>query len=310
MFEIRQANAQITLQDLGSPNYVGSVVESAVDSKTHHFKAFYGGAVDRQALRLANRLLHNPDNSLALEFTGDIQILFQQTTWIALCGAQFEAQIETRQLWNGWRTKVHKGEIVTIRGPQTGVYGYLAIQGGISHGHINEVNNKYLHVGDQLKQNLADKLFSKPVGVSQRANDGILRVLPGVDLDFFTPPSRKQFWSHNWKLARQSDRIAAQLAGEPLIVESKKAFRPKNIMPGMVQILPDGQPFISLAETKTTAKNPVIAWVIEADLWKVAQTRAGERFSFQHVSPNQIESANYEWQQYFERLTRMLERNK
>ncbi len=297
MFEILQTNAQITIQNLGK--------QASVDGS----RTFYGGALDRYALILANRLLHNSDHSPTLEFIDELQLQFKQSTWVALCGASYTAHIEDRPLWNGWRTKINSGERLTIKGPLQGVYGYLAIKGGISNYHIDKVNSKCLHVNDKLALNPTNECFCKPAGVVQKTNDGIIRVLAGSDLNQFTPTSRKLFWSNNWLLAK-TDRIAAKLVGEPLFTESKTAFRPKHIKPGMVQVSPNGQMFISLADTKNTAKNAVIAWVIEADLWKVAQTNLEQILTFQHVSPNQVESANYEWQQYFERLARMLGRNK
>ena len=50
-----------------------------------------------------------------------------------------------------------------------------------------------------------------------------------------------------------------------------------------------------------------MATVIEADLWKVAQTRPGSTVRFIHVSPGQADDANYEWQQYFYRLQRAID---
>ncbi|MCE9679661.1 biotin-dependent carboxyltransferase family protein [Shewanella sp. AS1] len=315
MINLLQADIQISIQDLGR--------------KRPKQNGFYGGAVDRQALILANRLLGNQDNSPTLEFcarvfckrelsSGALVLYFQQTSWIALTGADFDARVEDRPLRSGWRAKVNAGERLFIHGPKTGIYGYLAILGGIANisGMTEQAGGslcKHLKADACLSLNPPKNQISRPIGVIQRVNDGILRALPGAELDLFTTSSRKSFWAKEWILAAQSSRSAAFLEGESLSsaikIATQTALAPNPNLPGTVQVSEQGKVSISLADNQNTGNYPVIARVIEADLWKVAQRQPGQRFTFEHVSPNQVESANYEWQQYFERLARMLHRN-
>ncbi|MCG9698123.1 biotin-dependent carboxyltransferase family protein [Shewanella sp. Isolate11] len=307
MLTILQASAHISIQDLGR-------------QRVAHLGVASGGAVDKQALTLANRLLRNPDNCAVLEFTaGEIQIQFEEDTWIALCGAAFEAKIESRPLWNGWRAKINKGERLAIRGPKTGMYGYLAILGGINcdcvlggkgtdlTAQFGGFEGRYLQVDDKLELDPAETMLYKPIGAVPRANDGILRALAGPELNQFDNPSKKRFWDNQWRLSNQSNRIGARLEGEALATESQLSLRSHGVMPGAVQVPPNGQPIILLADAQTTGGYPIIACIIEADLWKVAQCRPGQTVTFQHISPNQAESANFEWQQYFYRLSRAID---
>jgi allophanate hydrolase subunit 2 len=49
---------------------------------------------------------------------------------------------------------------------------------------------------------------------------------------------------------------------------------------GAVQLPPDGQPVVFLADHPTTGGYPVVAVVEEEDLWQCAQLRPGERVRF------------------------------
>ncbi|OEG73979.1 hypothetical protein BEL05_19990 [Shewanella colwelliana] len=308
MIEVTHIIGHVTIQDMGR-------------SGVAHLGVSSGGALDKHALMLANRLVANPDNTPALELSsGEIQLSFDNDTWVVLCGAEYDAKIAKRPLWNGWRAKVNKGEQLTIRGPKKGMLGYLAVAGGIDgervlNGYGTDLraqfgghHGRHLQTGDKLVQMKASPpSFSRPVGAVQRANDGILRALPGPELALFSEPSRKAFWHSSWQISPQRDRMGVRLSGATLTTQTEVNLRSHGVMPGVIQVPPSGEPIVLLADAQTTGGYPRIASVIEADLWKLAQTRTGVPIRFTHVSPSQAEDANYEWQQYFYRLSRAMD---
>ena len=62
--------------------------------------------------------------------------------------------------------------------------------------------------------------------------------------------------------------------------------------PGTVQVPPDGQPIILLADAQTIGGYPRLAHVIAVDLPLVAQLQAGNTVRFQEVS---LEEAHRLW---------------
>lgn len=60
---------------------------------------------------------------------------------------------------------------------------------------------------------------------------------------------------------------------------------------GTVQLPPDGNPVILLAEHQTTGGYKVPAVVIQADLWQVGQMRPGDRIRFQRTTPEEAVNA-------------------
>jgi 5-oxoprolinase (ATP-hydrolysing) subunit C len=56
-------------------------------------------------------------------------------------------------------------------------------------------------------------------------------------------------------------------------------------VPGTVQIPPDGQPIVLLADAQTIGGYPVAAHVIGADFPRVAQLRPGDTVRFAECTP-------------------------
>ncbi|WP_076416442.1 biotin-dependent carboxyltransferase family protein [Shewanella sp. UCD-KL12] len=309
MIEIIEPGFQTTIQDLGRTGF-------------RHLGVPVSGALDRQALMLANRLTGNQDTSAALELTaGNLAIKFHRDAWFTLTGAQYKIKIGNRDIWQGWRNRIKAGETLILRGPSSGRHAYLAIDGGIdtpaylgsrstslnftalsNNNCNNNCNNvSSLQKGDKLALGEQQRV-SKPIGAVQRGYTNEIRALPGPEMSLFTDIARKTFWSSQWQVSNDCNRMGARLLGEPLQLESPTELKSHAVMPGVIQVPPSGQPIALLADAQTTGGYPKIATIIEADLWKLAQTRPGEKVRFIHVSPNQADDANYEWEQYFHRL--------
>ncbi|WP_394390587.1 biotin-dependent carboxyltransferase family protein [Shewanella woodyi] len=269
-----------------------------------------GGALDSHSLILGNRLLGNPDDAQGVELTsGKVELKFNRDSWFVVTGAQYQIFIGERNIWNGWRNRIKAGETLTLKGPSSKMRAYLMIDGGIiQHSPINKQDStsQMLVRGDRLQ--LGKPLpIAKPIGAVQRGYSDEIRALPGPEMSLFTAASRKAFWHNRWKLTSASNRMGARLDGEALTLSTPNELNSHAVMPGVVQVPPSGMPIVLLADAQTTGGYPKIATVIEADLWKLAQTRPGQTIRFVHVSPSQADDANYEWQQYFYRLQRAME---
>lgn len=306
MIEILTPGLLTTVQDLGRRGY-------------RHLGISLAGALDHPALILANRLTGNDDNAAGLELTaGKLTIKFHRDAWFTLTGAQYQIQVEDRQIWHGWRNRIKAGETLQLQGPRSGMRAYLAIDGGINVPIILGSRSTLLsaaiggHEGRELKT--GDKLplgeqlcLSKPIGAVQRGYSSEIRALPGPEMNLFSTQSRKTFWANQWQLSNESNRMGARLIGDALDLVAEGSLHSHAVMPGTIQVPTSGQPIALLADGQTTGGYPRIATVIEADIWKLAQTRPGQKIRFIHVSPNQAEDANYEWEQYFYRLQRAID---
>jgi allophanate hydrolase subunit 2 len=78
--------------------------------------------------------------------------------------------------------------------------------------------------------------------------------------------------------------------------------RSHGIVPGVIQIPPNGQPIIQMRDAQTSGGYPKIATVIEADLWRIAQTGLGGKLRFENTSYADALAAQREVSTYLDRL--------
>jgi len=71
-----------------------------------------------------------------------------------------------------------------------------------------------------------------------------------------------------------------RLQGPELKRESARELLSHGLVPGVVQVPPNGQPIVLMADAQTTGGYPRIACVIDADLYQLAQIRLGEPIHF------------------------------
>jgi 5-oxoprolinase (ATP-hydrolysing) subunit C len=298
MLEIIRPGIQTTVQDLGRHGY-------------RHLGVAQCGAMDGPALWLANRLVNNPPNLAGLEMVaGPIEIRFQQATWFALCGADFAATLDGKAVDSGWCNLAAAGKLLRLRGPRTGMRAYLAVAGGIDvpvtlGGRATDLQAKFggykgraLKAGDKLGLGAANDC-QRRIGGSQPQWSPQVRFLRGPEFEQFSVDSRNAFVAQTWTVSAQSNRMAYRLEGPVLSgdrTESVGELLSHGVLPGVVQVPPNGQPIVLLADSQTTGGYPRIAAVIEADLWKFGQAPAGQKIQFVETDLDGARAARQEWQ--------------
>jgi biotin-dependent carboxylase-like uncharacterized protein len=302
--EILKPGILTTVQDLGRPGS-GALGVSP------------GGALDAPALETANRLVGNPPGACALEVVaGPLAIRLHGDGWLAFCGADFEAQLDGRPLRRGWRAAYISGQVLTLNGPRAGMRAVLAFGGGIAVPQIlggggtdlgagfGGWHGRALAAGDRLPLGPGVPL-ARAVGVAHTEADGWVRALPGPEYEQFEQESL--IWDSDWRISPQSNRMGMRLAG-PVLARTTAGDLPSHaVLPGVVQVPPDGQPIVLLADAQATGGYPRIAVVIAADLWKLAQARPGTALRLRRCDIGTARRALVQQRQDSYRLARSLE---
>jgi biotin-dependent carboxylase-like uncharacterized protein len=290
MIEILTTGLLNTVQDLGRPGHLALGIS-------------HGGAMDKEALAIANILLGNDPAAAGLEITiYPFRLRAQLDTAIAATGAVSTATVGNRRYPSWWASMIQAGETLTLDAPSAGARSYVAFAGGLDlplvigsratdvKGGFGGLAGRGLSRGDQLP--LLSAKCSLPhggigVAVEDRlgAADGAsfpieLRVLPAAEFDEFKPDSQALFTHSEWKVTNDANRMGYRLAGETLKRVSPRELLSHGIVPGTIQVPPSGQPIIQLADANTCGGYPKIATVIEADLWRLAQAPVGSRLRF------------------------------
>ena len=91
------------------------------------------------------------------------------------------------------------------------------------------------------------------------------------------------------EIGATSDRIGLRLEGERLRHHGASEILSDGLVPGSIQVPPDGKPIVMLADGPTTGGYPKIATVLTADLPLLAQLVPGEgEVRFEPVSLDEL----------------------
>jgi biotin-dependent carboxylase-like uncharacterized protein len=281
-----------TIQDLGRPT-------------AQRYGVPTGGAMDRFALAAANRLLGNPLSAAGIEITsGGASFEILASLVLALGGADLGAWLGERRL-PPWRVVLaRRGEILrlTARQCDRGARAYLAISGGIAADTVLGAAATYLAGGfggmDGRALRAGDELSSAGPGDSlERAGaewpvkqrpayraEPELRIIGGPHQNYFAAASLAALAATSWQINVASNRMGYRLEGKRLEYLGPCSLSSLGVIPGVIQVPPDGAPILLMADAQTTGGYPIIGVVIEPDLALAAQLLPGDRLHFRVVT--------------------------
>jgi allophanate hydrolase subunit 2 len=108
----------------------------------------------------------------------------------------------------------------------------------------------------------------------------VLDLMLGPRDDWFTGDAVEVMFTSRYTVSPQSNRVGARLVGAPLTRANAAELPSEGLVAGAVQVTPDGQPVVFLADHPTTGGYPVIGVVGETGLNLLAQARPGSTVRF------------------------------
>ncbi|MEW9519708.1 biotin-dependent carboxyltransferase family protein [Streptomyces tubercidicus] len=276
-----------TVQDLGRPSWSHLGVPSS-------------GAADPSSLALANRLLGNPENAAALEITyGGLRARLlsrrpdgtRSVLYTVLTGAPCPARLDGRPIAMNAPVPVLDGQCLELGVPTAGLRTYLAVRGGLdvpftlgsrSADVLSQLGPPPLITGDVVP--VASPAGPMP-GVdlapcAEPPSTFVLRVVPGPRDDWFDEASVAALYSERWEADSRSNRVGVRLSG-PVLKRHKAGELPaEGMVRGALQVPPNGQPVLFLADHPVTGGYPVIGVVHAEDLSLVGQLPPGAAVRF------------------------------
>ncbi len=267
------------------------------------------GAADADALRLGNLLLGNPPGAAALEITlGGAVFEILASCVAALTGADCAARVDGRLLSHGVIVELHPGQVVELALARAGMRAYLCVAGAVAvpsllgsratdlRAGFGGLEGRALRVGDVLRRDECEpgtrliagrRLPPDPFRSATEGGICVLRVLPGPHASS-SPDALEALLSGEYRVDPHSDRMGVRLQWKAAREGGQTgAQRPaggqivsEGVPRGAIQLPPDGEPILLLAEHQTTGGYLIPAVVIAADHWRVGQLRPGERVRF------------------------------
>lgn len=274
---ILEKGTHTSVQDLGRAGHRSSGIAA-------------GGAIDPVSMRIANLLVGNPPGSACLEcaLVGPT-LRFDCDCTIAACGARSNALPEAKTI------RVRAGQTIALGPLRDFAYAYLAIAGGIdvpavlgsrstdTRVGIGGLEGRCLRAGDVIRVGVEPPSRGPSVRVNARSlleGDVPIRLLRGAD----TQRIAGDWIAQMYKVSSHSNRMGGLLEGPPIRINAPADRESSIILPGTIQLPPDGRPIVLLADAQTLGGYPQIGHVIEADLPRFAQRRPGTEVRFEWCS--------------------------
>ena len=287
---------QTTVQDFGRPH-------------VQHLGIPASGAMDRTALRLANRLVGNDEAVAALEIRvlGPTLEVTADSARVALTGSRTPLEIVGEGTVAGHRSVcLTRGQRLRIPALGDGALAYLAVEGGFDlppvydslatfgRAGLGGLAGRALAEGDDLPlarasvESRVEHALAKPDYLDK---SGPIRVVLGPQDDFFTVESLARFWASDFTVSSAVDRMGMRLDGPAFDHRGGHDIVSDGIALGAIQVPGNGQPIILLADHQTTGGYPKVGTVIGADIGRLSRLRPGAELTFEEVSVTESEAA-------------------
>lgn len=270
-----------------------------------------GGAMDLVAMHVANVLVGNDPSSPVIEMHFPAaEILFEENAMAALAGADIDAYA------NGeWVPALHpfiikKNTTLSFKKRNKGARIYLAIKGGF---FADEWLNSYStntkaaaggYKGRALQK--MDVISFKQKNTHAFLNNDCVKVLPwfanvadlyakhaihfipGEAFGLLDETSKTNLTTKPCIIRRESDRMGFRLQTDVLQLTKKIEMISTAVTRGTIQLLPEGQLIILMADHQTTGGYPVMGYITSAHFASLAQLQPGESFL---LEPTDLQTA-------------------
>lgn len=254
--------------DVASWGIAGSVVDAGRPGMAW-LGAGRGGAVDLTSLSLANRLVGNGEHSGVFETSGGLTFVVDAPTMVAVTGAVARIEVSDGPPV-GWGAPVviPAGATVRIARLLDGARTYVAVRGG-----LRVVGSQAVEVGPDPGGPAAEHAAPRSAPRTE------LKVWSGPRRDWFTDAAWQRLCSDTFTVTTTS-RVGTRLEGASLDRVRPDELPSEGMIEGAIQVPPDGNPIVFLADHPTTGGYPVIAVVDPADVPHIAQAAPGTQLRF------------------------------
>lgn len=268
------------------------------------------GAMDQTAFKLANLIVGNDLDEAVLEMTllGS-SFIFTEETVIAITGADCQPVLNGRAIDTYRAYVVNKGDEVKTGPMVEGIFSYIAFAGGLdipkvmdsystsTRFSIGGFDGRALEEGDYLESKATDISFKRMAGrrvqslTESRSSGPVnIRVIPSSEQPALTNVIRDSFYTQKYTISSKSDRMGYRLEGKRIKMDEQISVISEGTVWGDIQIPPDGQPIILMADRQTTGGYPVIGTVCSVDRSKLVQCSPGTEIQFTKINEEEAQT--------------------
>jgi biotin-dependent carboxylase-like uncharacterized protein len=256
------------------------------------------GAADLRSMRLANRLVGNPENGAVLETTllGPT-LRAHDDLVLAVTGARCTVYVDGRPDGQDTALRLRAGQTLSIGQAIHGLRSYLAVRGGVqvepvlgsrSFDTLGRIGPRPLQAGDEVIAGAPDGSARPPcfevVPSRLWSTPPVLNVVSGWRNEWFPPSAMRTLLTSRWTVGGNSNRVGVRFEGEPIARRSGEVPS-EGMLAGAIQVPESGMPIVLGRDCGTTGGYPVLAVVIAPDLDVLGQLRPGDQVTLRLHRP-------------------------
>lgn len=286
-----------------------------------------GGAMDLLSMQTANILAGNPADTEVLEMHFPAAtILFEKPVLLVIGGADFTPEINGQPVPLLQPVWAPAHSTLSFRRRKSGSWCYLALHGGFAiepwlnsySTHLKAGaggwNGRPLQKEDHIPFGYQGTLLHTFSGIGPETlpwravpwqdpyTPGEICMVDGPETAWLEDSSLKLLQSETFTLLPASDRMAYNLQGPALISKVTTQLISAAVTRGTLQLLPDGQVIVLMADHQTTGGYPRVGQVIQAHIPKLAQCRPGDQIRFIRVTLQQAQHLWLQQHRYLQQL--------
>jgi len=267
------------------------------------------GAMDRYAAKLANALLGLDLDAAVIEIHFPAaQILFEEPAIVCVAGADLSPTINNKEIFINQPYLVGAKSLLKFNRPVNGarsylaVYNELAVERWLTSYSTNTkagaggfygrrlMKDDVIYFQKRLQFDAGNEmLIALPWKEKIESNQERIEFTEGPEWTWLTEEAQGQFQKGPFQITPSSDRMGYRLSGRALQPKDTSQLVSSAVTFGTIQLLPNGQLIVLMADHQTTGGYPRVANIISAHLPSLAQRNPGATIHFQKTSVERAE---------------------
>jgi antagonist of KipI len=267
------------------------------------------GAMDFFSAQLGNYILKNEITKPVIECYFPASVFcFDGPDTICISGANFIPVLNEKSIAMNEPIDIKKGDVLQFLKPMNGRICYLTFTSKIvsepwlhSHSHSGTIFKPGYTLETLLKAPPSTPIWEeekiKPLIETienQLFNNQPIHFIPGPAWNDLSDASIHALLKDPFTITGQSNRMGYQINGPLLHTQTTKTYLSSAVTKGTLQLLPNGNIIVLMADHQTIGGYPNLGQIILVDLPRFAQMNKDQTF---HFSLTNVDNAQLQYQQ-------------
>ena len=243
------------------------------------------GPMDFLSAKLANTILDNDLNQPVFELHFPASIFeFEEKMLICICGANFVPVINDKSITLNTPIQVYPKDLLSFLQPIEGRSCYLAFKGNLDESKkwlnsfssfqttLNKGDHFVIHKAPEIELSINPFKQNTIQQVQKNLfNEHEIRFIPGPAWNDLDPLSIQALMHESFTIDAKSNRMGFLFNGPTIHLAAPKDYLSSAVTMGTIQLLPNGQIIVLMADHQTIGGYANLGQIILVDLPRLAQ---------------------------------------